>query len=286
MTQALNAALRDAMADDPSVVVFGEDVGPLGGVFRVTDGLTAQFGTDRCFDTPLAESGIVGMAVGMAMNGFRPVVEMQFDAFAYPAFEQIVSHVAKIGNRTKGRGAAADGDPDPVRRRHRRGGAPLRQLRGLLRPHPRAHRRRAGHRGRRVRAAAAGDRVPRSRRVPGAEEALLRQGPGRHRGVGAADRARGGAPHRRRRHPDRLRAVGAGGDGRRRAGRHRGTRAGRRRPAQRSSRSTTRPSWRPFAAPAARSSSRRRPGSRRWRRRSRRGSPSSASTTSPHRSGA
>jgi pyruvate dehydrogenase E1 component beta subunit len=103
MIQALNRALRDAMAADDSVVVFGEDVGPLGGVFRVTDGLTATFGESRCFDTPLAESGIVGMAVGMAMNGMRPVVEMQFDAFAYPAFEQIVSHVAKLGNRTRGR---------------------------------------------------------------------------------------------------------------------------------------------------------------------------------------
>jgi 2-oxoisovalerate dehydrogenase E1 component beta subunit len=84
-------------------VVFGEDVGRLGGVFRVTDGLHRDFGEDRCFDTPLAESGIVGMAVGMAMNGMRPVVEMQFDAFAYPAFEQITSHVAKLGNRTRGR---------------------------------------------------------------------------------------------------------------------------------------------------------------------------------------
>ena len=82
--------------------MFGEDVGTLGGVFRITDGLTAEFGEDRCFDTPLAESGIVGMAVGMAMNGMRPVVEMQFDAFAYPAFEQIVSHVAKMRNRTRG----------------------------------------------------------------------------------------------------------------------------------------------------------------------------------------
>ncbi|GAB2604566.1 putative pyruvate dehydrogenase E1 component, beta subunit [Paractinoplanes abujensis] len=103
MAQALNRALRDAMTEDDSVVVFGEDVGPLGGVFRVTDGLTAQFGQDRCFDTPLAESGIVGVAVGMAMNGMRPVVEMQFDAFAYPAFEQIVSHVAKMRNRTLGK---------------------------------------------------------------------------------------------------------------------------------------------------------------------------------------
>ncbi len=102
MAAALNRALADAIADDPDVVVFGEDVGALGGVFRITDGLTARFGEDRCFDTPLAESGIVGTAVGMAMNGMRPVVEMQFDAFALPAFEQIVSHVAKMGNRTRG----------------------------------------------------------------------------------------------------------------------------------------------------------------------------------------
>lgn len=103
MAQALNRALADTLAADPSVVVFGEDVGALGGVFRITDGLTARFGESRCFDTPLAESGIVGTAVGMAMNGMRPVVEMQFDAFAYPAFEQIVDHVAKMGNRTQGR---------------------------------------------------------------------------------------------------------------------------------------------------------------------------------------
>ena len=102
MAQALNRALRDCLAEDPSVLVFGEDVGPLGGVFRVTDGLTAEFGPTRCFDTPLAEAGIVGLAVGLAMNGMRPVVEMQFDAFAYPAFEQVVSHVAKLRNRTRG----------------------------------------------------------------------------------------------------------------------------------------------------------------------------------------
>ena len=103
MAQALNRALRDAMAEDESVLMFGEDVGALGGVFRITDGLNAEFGDDRCFDTPLAEAGIVGMAVGLAMNGMRPVVEMQFDAFAYPAFEQVVSHVAKLRNRTRGR---------------------------------------------------------------------------------------------------------------------------------------------------------------------------------------
>jgi len=102
MAGAINRALADAMEADDTVVVFGEDVGALGGVFRVTDGLRARFGESRCYDTPLAESGIVGTAVGMAMNGMHPVVEMQFDAFAYPAFEQVVSHVAKMGNRTRG----------------------------------------------------------------------------------------------------------------------------------------------------------------------------------------
>ncbi len=100
--QALNTALADALAADPAVVVFGEDVGTLGGVFRITDGLTKRFGRTRCFDTPLAESGIAGMAVGMAMNRMRPVIEMQFDAFAYPAFEQVASHIAKMHNRTRG----------------------------------------------------------------------------------------------------------------------------------------------------------------------------------------
>jgi 2-oxoisovalerate dehydrogenase E1 component beta subunit len=103
MAQALNAALRDAMRDDPSVHVLGEDVGALGGVYRITEGLAEQFGAQRCLDTPLAEAGILGTAVGMAMYGLRPVVEMQFDAFAYPAFEQLVSHVAKMRNRTRGR---------------------------------------------------------------------------------------------------------------------------------------------------------------------------------------
>jgi 2-oxoisovalerate dehydrogenase E1 component beta subunit len=102
MAQALNRALRDALADDPSVHVLGEDVGTLGGVFRVTDGLTKEFGADRCTDTPLAEAGILGTAVGMAMYELRPVVEMQFDAFAYPGFEQLVSHIARMRNRTRG----------------------------------------------------------------------------------------------------------------------------------------------------------------------------------------
>jgi len=103
MAGALNAALADALAADPRVLVFGEDVGALGGVFRITDGLAERFGDARVFDTPLAESGIVGTAIGMAMNGLVPVVEMQFDAFAYPAFEQITSHLAKLRNRTRGK---------------------------------------------------------------------------------------------------------------------------------------------------------------------------------------
>ncbi|MFJ4697654.1 alpha-ketoacid dehydrogenase subunit beta [Streptomyces sp. NPDC088768] len=103
MAAALNRALRDALTQDPAVHVLGEDVGTLGGVFRITDGLAAEFGDQRCLDTPLAEAGILGAAVGMAMYGLRPVVEMQFDAFAYPAFEQVVSHVAKMRNRTGGR---------------------------------------------------------------------------------------------------------------------------------------------------------------------------------------
>jgi pyruvate dehydrogenase E1 component beta subunit len=103
MAAALNQALADSLAADERVVIFGEDVGTLGGVFRVTDGLAARFGSRRVFDTPLAESGIVGTAIGMAMNGLVPVVEMQFDAFAYPAFEQVTSHLAKLRNRTRGR---------------------------------------------------------------------------------------------------------------------------------------------------------------------------------------
>jgi len=103
MAAALNGALRDAMRDDDSIVVYGEDVGRLGGVFRVTDGLQAEFGSERCFDTPVAESGIVGTAVGMALYGLRPVVEMQFDGFSYPALDQVISHVAKYRNRTRGR---------------------------------------------------------------------------------------------------------------------------------------------------------------------------------------
>ena len=102
LAKALNTALGDAMAADERVVVFGEDVAGLGGVFRITDGLARRFGDTRCFDAPLAEASILGTAIGMAMYGYRPVVEMQFDAFAYPAFEQLFSHLGKMRNRTRG----------------------------------------------------------------------------------------------------------------------------------------------------------------------------------------
>ncbi|MFD9247436.1 alpha-ketoacid dehydrogenase subunit beta [Streptomyces sp. NPDC059556] len=102
MVEAINTALREAMAEDERVVVFGQDVARQGGVFRVTEGLAERFGPQRCFDTPLAESAIVGVALGMAMRGLRPVPEIQFDGFTYPALDQIVSHLAKYRNRTRG----------------------------------------------------------------------------------------------------------------------------------------------------------------------------------------
>lgn len=102
LTQAINAGLRRALEDDPKVVLLGEDIGNLGGVFRVTDGLKKDFGGHRIIDTPLAESAIIGTAVGLAYRGFRPVCEIQFDGFIYPGFDQIVAQVAKIHVRTQG----------------------------------------------------------------------------------------------------------------------------------------------------------------------------------------
>jgi 2-oxoisovalerate dehydrogenase E1 component subunit beta len=100
--KALNHGLRRSLEDDPKVVIMGEDVGKLGGVFRITDGLQKDFGEDRVIDTPLAESGIVGTAVGLAIRGYRPVCEIQFDGFVFPAFNQIVAQVAKMFYRSKG----------------------------------------------------------------------------------------------------------------------------------------------------------------------------------------
>ena len=100
--KAINVGLRRALESDPRVMLMGEDIGSLGGVFRVTDGLAKDFGEDRVMDTPLAESGIVGTAVGLALRGSRPVCEIQFDGFVYPAFDQIVSQVAKLRFRSAG----------------------------------------------------------------------------------------------------------------------------------------------------------------------------------------
>ena len=101
--KALNEGLRKALEDDPKVVIMGEDVGKLGGVFRITDGLQKDFGEDRVIDTPLAESGIIGTAIGLAIRGYRPVCEIQFDGFVYPGYDQIVSQVAKMHYRSRGK---------------------------------------------------------------------------------------------------------------------------------------------------------------------------------------
>ncbi|MCR2824543.1 alpha-ketoacid dehydrogenase subunit beta [Microbacterium sp. zg.Y909] len=101
--RALNAGMRAALAADDHVLLMGEDIGRLGGVFRVTEGLQAEFGEQRVLDTPLAESGIIGTAIGLAMAGFRPVVEIQFDGFVFPGFDQITTQLAKLTNRSEGR---------------------------------------------------------------------------------------------------------------------------------------------------------------------------------------
>jgi len=103
MGKALNTGLRRSLERDPKVIIMGEDVGKLGGVFRITDGLQKDFGDDRVIDTPLAESGIIGTAVGLAIRGYRPVCEIQFDGFVYPAYDQIVSQVAKMHYRSQGK---------------------------------------------------------------------------------------------------------------------------------------------------------------------------------------
>jgi len=103
MQEAINRALADSLADDDRVLIFGEDVGALGGVFRMTDGLQARFGTSRVYDTPLAESGILGYAVGLAMAGWRPVPEIQFDGFVFPGYDQLVSQIARMTYRSRGR---------------------------------------------------------------------------------------------------------------------------------------------------------------------------------------
>ena len=165
MIQALNSAMDVMMARDPSVVVMGEDVGYFGGVFRVTDGLQRKYGDHRVLDSPIAEGGIVATAIGMAVNGLKPVAEIQFADYIYPAVDQIASELARIRYRTRRRFHLARRDPRALRRRHPRRPDALAESRG----HLHAHLRREG-----------GD----------AEQSLRRQGP--------ADRG-----HRRRR-PDHL----------------------------------------------------------------------------------
>jgi pyruvate dehydrogenase E1 component beta subunit len=101
--KGLNEGLRKALENDPKVLIMGEDVGKLGGVFRVTDGLQKDFGEARVTDTPLAESGIIGTAIGLALRGYRPICEIQFDGFVFPAFDQIVSQLAKMRYRSQGK---------------------------------------------------------------------------------------------------------------------------------------------------------------------------------------
>jgi pyruvate dehydrogenase E1 component beta subunit len=103
LVEAVNDALHMEMERDPTVMVMGEDVGKLGGVFRATAGLQERFGPDRCVDTPLAEAGILGTAVGLCMAGWRPVCEMQYDAFSYPSLDQLINHVGRYRWRTRGR---------------------------------------------------------------------------------------------------------------------------------------------------------------------------------------
>ena len=191
MAGALNAALRDSMREDDSVVVYGEDVGRLGGVFRITDGLQAELGADRCFDTPVAESGIIGTAIGMAIYGLRPVVEMQFDGFSYPAHQPGDQPPREVPEPHPRQGRAPDRHACPVRRRDRRGGAPFGEPRDLLRAYRRAHRRVTGNARGRVRAPAHVDRAPGPGHLPRTQAAVLAQGGSRPTGHGAAHRTRG-----------------------------------------------------------------------------------------------
>ena len=181
LAKALNTALREAMDADNKVLVMGEDVGRLGGVFRITDGLQKDFGEHRVMDTPLAESGIVGTALGLAMRGYRPVVEIQFDGFVFPAFDQIISQVAKVGLPDRRFVPGVDGDPDPVRRRDRRCRAPFGVTGVVLLPHRRAAGGRVFQPVGRLPHAARGDRLRRPGDLPGTQAPVLGEGRGGHR---------------------------------------------------------------------------------------------------------
>ena len=173
MVAALNAALRDALAGDPRTLVFGEDVGELGGVFRVTEGLQSEFGRERVFNTPIAEAGIAGICVGLAMAGWRPIAEMQFEASPTRRSTRSSATWRSTAN-VRAAASASRRDPDPVVRRHQGQGAPWREPRDLLR--------RPGwvvavEPARRLSVAQALDRRPGPRDLPGARAATGRRRP-------------------------------------------------------------------------------------------------------------
>lgn len=181
IAKAITAGLREAMRKDDKVLVFGEDVAQLGGVFRVTEGLLAEFGKDRIFDSPIAESGIIGTAIGLAMRGYRPVTEIQFDGFIFPAFDQITSQLARLQNRSEGFTTM------PVVIRVPYGGGigavehHSESPRGLLCSHPRPARNQPEHTKRRLLDDSAGHRVDRPGAVLRAKASLLAKGHGQPR---------------------------------------------------------------------------------------------------------
>ena len=143
LVQAINRTLRDAMREDPNVLLLGEDIGVNGGVFRATDGLIKEFGPERVIDTPLSETGIIGTAIGMALYGLKPVAEIQFLDFIYPAFDQIVSELAKFRYRSGGQYPAHVVIRSPYGGGIRGGPLPLPEHGSVLLSHPRDQGRRA-----------------------------------------------------------------------------------------------------------------------------------------------
>ena len=218
LAKAINESLRTALETDPKVLIMGEDVGKLGGVFRVTDGLQKDFGEDRVIDTPLAESGIVGTAIGLALRGYRPVVEIQFDGFVFPAYDQIVTQLAKMHARALGKiklpvviRIPYGGGIGAVEHHSESPEALFAHVAGLKVVSP-------VERLRRVLDDAAGHRERRPGDLLRAQAPLLGQGRGRHRGhprpaAQGPGRPRGHRPHARRLRPD---GEGLPGGGRRR----------------------------------------------------------------------
>ena len=172
LVQAVNLALRRAMADDPRVVVLGEDVGIDGGVFRATDGLFKLHGENRVIDTPLAEVGIAGVSIGLAAQGFRPVAEIQFTGFAYACIDQILNHAARLRTRTRGRLTCPMVLRAPGRRRHSRRRASFGKPGSHVRAYPGAQGGDPDVAVARLRPAAVGHPRSRPRRVPGTDAAL------------------------------------------------------------------------------------------------------------------